>query len=207
MSTETFDWGLKEAVEIVEFLTTKNVQADWGFRETIDKAVAMVEGEQESQRKAEAAKKARIEKAREKAKMLRDKIMLPLLNDLCDDFATDEERVLPEWRVQCREDADAFCGVAATPMLDAGGSTCFTISAESAVVEDGDSVNLSVVCSSVHPKDTSASQLAPLFDTATKLPVEQPFDEWSSRTWVYKQLAECARMCVLTRMRQPVPQA
>ena len=202
MSAETFDWGLKEAVEIVEFLTKSDAKTDWGFGETIDKAVAMVEGEQETQRKAEAAKKARLEKARERAKMVRDRIMLPLLNDLRDDFAADEERVLPEWRVQCREDADVFCGEAITPTLDAGGSTYFTISAESAVVEDGKFVNLSVVCSSVHPNDTLASQLAPLFDKATKLPAEHGFDEWSSRTWVYKQLAECARMCVLARIRQ-----
>jgi hypothetical protein len=201
MSTDTFDWGLREAAEIVEFLTRSDA-SDCGFKEAIDKAIAVVEREQEAQQQLEAAKRLRIEKARKKAKTIRDQAIIPLLNDLCADFAADEEKVLPQWEVESRQDADTFSGAVVTPCCDATGSTRFTISAESTVVDSGDSVNLSVACSLVNPNNTSADKPAPLFANTMDLPAEQKFDERNGRTWLYRQVAECARMCVVTRMRQ-----
>jgi hypothetical protein len=202
MSADVFDWGLKEAVEIVEFLTNRDERADWGFSEAIDKAIDVVEAEQEAQRKKEAAERIRIETARKNAMTVRDKFIIPLLNDLRDDFAADEEQVLPQWHVRSCEDGDVFCAAATTADVGAAGATCFTIAAEASVAEDGAFVNLSVVCSAANPKDDSVGQLAPLVDKATKVPVEQKFDERGSRTWLYDQVAESARICVLTRMRQ-----
>jgi hypothetical protein len=201
MSADVFDWGLKEAVEIVDFLTERKERADWGFSEVIDKAVAVVEAEQEAERKKEAAEKARLDKARENAMMVRDKVIIPLLNDLRDDFAADEDRVLPQWHIRSYQRADAFSGAAATPDVGADGTKRFTIAAEASVAEDGASVDLSVVCSIGHPNDASTSQLAPLVEKATKFPAGR-FDEWGSRKWLHSQLAESARMCVVTRIRQ-----
>ena len=202
MSTEQYDWGLKEAVEIVEFLSKSDGKSNWEFTETIDSAIEGVEAEQKAQREREAAEKAQLERARQKAMTVRDKVILPLLNDLCDDFAADEKGILPEWQVQSDEETDLFSGVAATPDLDASRSTYFTIKAEASVVEGGEFVNLSVVCSSPNSKSASATQLAPLFHKTTKFPTVQKFEELGGRTWLHEQLAECARMCILTKMRQ-----
>jgi hypothetical protein len=201
MSADAFDWGLKEAVEIVDFLTQREDRADWGFTEVIDKAVTVIEAEQEAQRKKEAAERARLEKARANAMMVRDKVIIPLLNDLREDFAADEDKVLPLWHVRSYQNGDAFAAAAATPDLDADGTKRFNIAAEASVAEDGASVDLSVVCSLGDPTDVSTSQLAPLVDKTTKFPAGR-FDEWGSRKWLHCQLAESAKMCVLTRVRQ-----
>ena len=215
MGAEKYDWRskIREAVGIVEpsansdtdvaeFSPKSNKRYNWRFKEAIGKAIELVEAEQKAQRDREAAEKAQLEKARQKAMMVRDQVILPLLNGLRDNFAAHKRKVLPEWQVQSDEDTDIFSGEAATPNLDASGATCFTIKAEASVAELGEFVNLSVVCSSVNSKSTSAGQVASLFDKTAKFPTVQKFDELSSRTWFHKQLAECARMCILTRMRQ-----
>jgi hypothetical protein len=201
MSTEIFDWGLREAVGIVELLTKEDKDVDWGFKKTIDKAIAVVEGEWEALRKAEAAKKARFEKAREKAKVVRDHVIIPLLKDLRDDFAADEERVLPLWNVQSQDRDDAFLATATVPDIEVSRATRLVIRAEASVADPGPSVDLSVECSSVTPNSESDSQLAPLLHSVRKLPAEQKVDERGSRTWLHKQLSECARICIVTRMR------
>jgi hypothetical protein len=206
MSVETFDWGLKEAVEVVEFLTNREERADWGFADVVDRAVDVVEAEEESRRKKETAEKIRLEKARENALMVRDKVIVPLLDDLREDFAADEEQVLPQWDVHCSETANAFVASAATPETDAPGPKSFTIAAKAAVVDEGASINLSVVCRAMMSHDASASELPPLVDRATKLPANV-FDEWASRKWLHEHLAESARLCVLTKMRQASTQA
>jgi hypothetical protein len=200
MSAEAFDWGLREAVEIVDFLTKREDKRDWGFGETIDKAAGVVEAEQEAKRKKEAAERARLEKARENAMAVRDKVIIPLLNDLRDDFAADEEKVLPQWHVRSFENGEVFSAAAATPDIDPAGKARFTITAQAAVAEGGVSVNLAVVCSTVNTDDPSAGQLAPPISKLTKFPAGR-FDEWGSRKWLYDQLVESARMCVLTRLR------
>lgn len=202
MGVERFDWALKEATELVEFLSESDggQDSDWGFLKTIDSAIAIVDGEEKAQREREAAEKARLDKARQKAMTIRDKVIIPLLNDLRDDFADDEKKVLPVWQVQSVESADVFSGVAVTPGLDAG--ACFTIQAEASVVDGGESINLSVVCPPPNSKSPSAIQLTPLYDKTEKFQTAHVFDGLGSRTWFYRQLSECARICVLTRMRQ-----
>jgi len=86
------------------------------------------------------------------------------------------------------------------PHAGAGGSTYFTIKAEASVAEHGAALDLSVVCSRVDPKNT-ASQLPPLYGKTKSTPMLK-FDDLGSQMWFHKQLEECARMCVLTRMRQ-----
>jgi hypothetical protein len=202
MGDERFDWALKEATELVEFLSESDSsrESDWGFTKTIDNAIAIVDGEEKAQREREAAEKARIEKARLKAMTVRDKVIIPLLNDLRDDFADDEKKVLPIWEVQAVNDVDTFSGVATTPSL--GAETCFTIRAEASVVKGGEFINLSVVSPTPDSKSPSAIQHVPLYDKTEKFQTEHVFDGLGSRTWFYKQLAESARICVLTKMRQ-----
>lgn len=202
MGDERFDWALKEATELVEFLSESdcNRDSDWGFVKAIDNAIAIIDGEEKAQREREAAEKARLEKARQKAMIVRDKVIIPLLNDLRADFADDEKRVLPTWQVQSVDDADSFSGVATTPGLDVG--VRFTIRAEASVVKGGEFINLSVVSPAPDSRSASAVQQVPLYDKTEKFQTEHVFDGLGSRTWFYKQLAESARICVLTKMRQ-----
>jgi len=170
------------------------------FRQAIDDAIAVVEAERKAQEERELAEKNRLEKARQKAMMVREIIIIPLLNDLRNDFAAARKKVLPEWQVQSDGDVDKFFATAATPNLGAGGSTYFTIKAAASVAEHGAALDLSVVCSRVDPKNT-ASQLPPLYGKTKSTPMLK-FDDLGSQMWFHKQLEECARMCVLTRMRQ-----
>ena len=134
--------------------------------------------------------------------LIREKVIVPLLNGLRDDFAADEKKVLPHWQVLAEQSDDTFSGTVATSNHDADAETCFTIKVEAAVVELGESVDVSVVCSTADPRNTSASQLAPIFDSTAKFPTAQKFDELSTQSWLHKQLVECARICVLRKMRQ-----
>jgi hypothetical protein len=202
MGSEQFDWALQEAVEIVEFLSKGDQVSDWGFTIAIDNAIAVIDDEEKAQREREAAAKAHLEKARHKAMLVRDSIIVPLLNDLRDDFAADEKKLLPEWKVQSTDDANTFLGTAATTALNVGRSASFLIKAEASVVEGGDFMDFSVMCSSPQSDTTSAAQLAPLFNITEKYPTAHKFDEAASRTWFYKQLTECARMCILAKMRE-----
>ena len=156
--------------------------------------------QQEAERERQAAEKAKLEKARTKATLVYDKVIVPLLGRLRDDFAAHEKRVLPQWQVHCRQDADTFSSEAAT--ADADGATRFAIKAEASVAELGEFVTLSIVCSSVDPKLPSASPATPLFERKAKFPAAQVFDELGNRTWLHKQVTECVRLCVLTRMRE-----
>lgn len=195
------DWGFRKIVRVSPKHEEKSA---WGFREAINDAIAVVEAEQNAQREREAAEKARLEKARQKAMTVQKTAIIPLLNDLSDHFAADEKKILPEWQIQSDEHADklTFRGEATTPDLTANGAKYFTIKAEASVAEQGDAVNLSVVCSWAERTNTSADQLAPLYNKTKKFLMQPKFDESGSRTWFYRHLTECARMCVLTKMRQ-----
>ena len=70
------------------------------FRKAIDNEIAKIEAEQKEQQEREAAAKSQLQKAREKAVIVRDKIIIPLLNGLRDDFAAETKKVLPNWQVQ-----------------------------------------------------------------------------------------------------------
>jgi hypothetical protein len=176
-------------------------KSDQGFRKAIDDAIAVVEAERKAQQEQEQAEKRRLDKARQQATIVREIMIVPLLNDLRDDFATDGKKVLPEWQVQSDGDTDAFSGTAITPHLGASGPTCFTIKAEASVAEQGAALNLSVVCSCGDPKNTSASKFRQIFEKTKSVPLLK-FDELGTHMWFHKQLEECARMCVLTKMRQ-----
>lgn len=215
MHVEKYDWRskIREAMGDEEPSSRSNKNAkessskahhrhNWRFKKTIADAIELVETEMEAQREREAAEKARLDKARLKAMMVRDQAILPLLNGLRDNFAAHERKLLPEWRIRSDEDGDTFSGEAATFCVDGDGATRFTIRAEASVADLGEFVNLSVVCSSVDSKDTLASQATPLVEKTAKFPTIQKFDELSSRAWFHKQLAECVRICILTKMRQ-----
>jgi hypothetical protein len=214
MRAEKYDWRskIRESRGIVASLAKSETKVEppaksekkpgGRFKETIAASIALVEAEQQAQREREAAERARLEKARDKARIVLSKAIVPLLNDLRDDFAADGKEVLPQWEVQSGEETDIFSGTAVTPDLAANGSTYFSIRAEAAVVEQGGSLNLSVVCSYVDPKSTSTTQLAPLYSRNSKFAIQPKFDEPGSQVWFHRHLAECARMCVLTKMRQ-----
>jgi hypothetical protein len=175
---------------------------DWRFKRTIANAIRVVRAEQEAQREKDAAEKARLTRARSKAGMLHEKIIMPLLNRLRDDFAAHKNVVLREWHVQSSGDVDRFSGEAATSSVAASDATRFAITAEASVTELGEFVNLSVECSAVDPKSTSTSQFTSLFEKKARFPAVQIFDELGSRTWFHTQLAECVKLCTLTSLRQ-----
>lgn len=215
MRVEKYDWRskMREALgdeepaaknkrNIDQFPATGHQKHNWRFKKTIADAIELVEAEEKAQREREAAEKAKLEKARQKAMMVRDQVIRPLFNSLRDNFAAHERSILPEWRIESFDDADTFSVEAVTPNLGAALTTRFTIRAEASVTELGEFVTLSVVCSSVSSKDASADQTASLVEKTAKFPTIQKFDELSSRAWFHKQLTNCARMCILTKMRQ-----
>jgi hypothetical protein len=215
MRVEKYDWrskmrealGCEEPVaknnkSIDQFPATGPQKHNWRFKKAIADAVELVEAEEKAQREREAAEKAQLEKARQKAMMVRDQVILPLLNGLRDNFAVHERRILPEWQIESHDAADTFSVEAITPNIGSAVATRFTIRAEAAVAELGEYVNLAVVCSSVSSRDASADQTASLVEKTAKFPTIQKFDELSSRNWFHKQLAASARMCILTKMRQ-----
>jgi hypothetical protein len=181
-------------------LTMSEERSDRGFRTAIDDAIAVVEAERRAQQEHELAEKHRLEKARQQATIVREIMIIPLLNDLHRDFAADKKKVLPEWQIQSDGDTDTVSGTAATPNLGPGVPT-FTIKAEASVAEQGAALNLSVVCSCVDSKNASAGKPRELVAKTKSVPM-QKFDDLGSQMWFHKQLEECARMCVLTKMRQ-----
>jgi hypothetical protein len=185
----------------VEVLTMAEAKSDQGFKKAIDDAIAVVEAEWKAQQEQELAQKRRLDKARQQAMVVREIMIVPLLNDLRDGFAADGKKVLPEWQVYSDGDIDAVSGTAVAANLGDGGPTCFTIKAEASVAEQGTALNLSVVCSCGDPKDAPTSKVRQLFEK-TKMAPMMKFDELGSQMWFHKQLEECARMCVLTKMRR-----
>lgn len=198
MGEETSGRGFKKAVEALASLKPK---PDRGFRQAIDDAIAVVEAEWKAQRERELAERNQLEKARQKAMIVRELMIVPLLNDLCEDFATDEAKVLPKWQVESDGTADTFSGMAVTPSVNDSGPTCFTIRAEASVVEQGATLNLSVACSCIDAKNMPTGKVRQIHEK-TKTAAMVKFDELSTQIWFHRQLQECARMCVLTRMRQ-----
>jgi hypothetical protein len=202
--TERRDWKskIKEAVGLAPSAVCDERVCDWRFKKTIAGAIRIVRAEQEAEREREMARKARLAKARNKAAAVHERVIMPLLHRLRDDFATNEKSMLSGWHIQAGGDADRFQGEVTAPFLEADDGTRFAIKAEASVMEPGDFVSVSVSCSAVDPKSASASQVAPLFEKKAKFPTVQLFDELGSRTWFHAQLAECVRMCVLTSLRQ-----
>jgi hypothetical protein len=200
--------GFKKAIEMAAQAKPK---PDRGFRKSIDDAIAVVEAEWKAQRERELAERTRLERARQKALMVREIMILPQLNELCGDFAADEEKILPNWQVQSGGDIDTAFGMAVTPAVNDGGPSCFTIKGEASVAEQGATLNLTVACSCVDAQNlstgkvrqihekTKAATIAKLDDLGNATMVK--FDDLASEMWFHKQLEECARMCVLTRMR------
>jgi len=197
-SEDAADRGaIKRAVEI---LALSQQNPGRGFRKSIGDAIAVVEAEWKAQRERELAERHRLEKARQKAMMVREIMILPLLNDLCEDFAADEGKLLPEWQVQSGGDIDTVYGIAVTPNLNDGGPSSFTIKAEASVAEQGATLNLTVGCSCVDAQNISTGKVRQIYEK-TKAATMLRFDDLGGEMWFHKQLEECARMCVLTRMR------
>ncbi len=190
--------GLKKSV--AEMLAQAKSRPDRGFRKSIDDAIGVVEAEWKAQREREQAERNRLEKAREKGLMVREIMILPQLNDLCEDFATDEEKVLPNWLVQSGGDDDAAYGMAVTPAVDDGGPSSFTIKAAASVAEQGATLNLTVDCCCVDGQNFATGKIRQIYEK-TKAATMLKFDDLANEMWFHQQLEECARMCVLTRMR------
>jgi hypothetical protein len=200
---ESHDWRskIKDAVGLARPSPEDGRGSDWRFRRTIAGAIRVVKAEQEAQREREAAERARLAKARNRASMVHEKVILPLFNRLLDDFAAHPKKVLPVWDVRSKNDADRFSAEAATPSIETGAAKRFAIEAEASVTELGEFVTLSVACSMIDPKIASPGHVASLFEKKAKFPAVQIFDELGSRTWFHTQLAECVRLCVLTGIR------
>jgi hypothetical protein len=200
---ETRDWRakIKDTVGLARPSTQDSTESEWRFRRAIAGAVKVVRAEQEAQREREAAEKARLTKARNRALMVHEKVILPLLTRLRDDFADHAKKVLPAWDVRSTNDPDRYSAELATPCIETGAAKRFVIEADASVAELGEFVTLSVVCTMIDPKIASPGHAASLFEKKAKFPAVQIFDELGSRTWFHTQLVECVRLCVLTSLR------
>jgi len=201
-SVESHAGALKRTSDILAQVKPKT---DRGFRKSIDDAIAVVEAEWRAQRDRELAEKNRLETARQKALMVRELMILPLLNDLSTDFAANEKKVLPNWQVQSAGDLDTVYGIASTPTVDDGGPSCFIIKAGASVAEQGAALNLSVECSCVDAQNLATGKIRQVTEKTKAMPMAK-FDDLGSQLWFQDQLKECARMSVLTRMRH-IPRA
>lgn len=195
---------LKRASDMLSQIKQK---PDRGFRKSIDDAATLVETEWKAERAKELAEKNRLDSARQKAIMIREIMILPLLNDLVADFATDDRKVLPEWQIESGGDADVVYGSASTPALDDGGPSCFVIKAGATVVEQGVSLSLNVECSCVDSHNLPSSKVRQIIEKSKVMPMAK-FDDLGSQVWLHDHLKDCVRMCVVTRMRHlPRPDA
>jgi hypothetical protein len=196
------DPSAKSLKDIAESSTKGDRQGNWRFKETIRSTIELVEAEEQAKREREAVEKAQFDKARQRATTVRDNVVLPLLNDLHDNFAVHKRKVLPQWEIHTREDAEGLSAVAVTPNIDADETTHLTIEASASVADRGEFVSMSVVCSLVNSKSVSANRVVHLFEKTAKFLTAQKLDELSARSWYHKQLSQCVRLCVLTKMRQ-----
>jgi hypothetical protein len=189
--------GIRRAADV---LAQVKPRSDRGFNRTIDEAIAVVEAEWKAQREHELAEKNRLDAARQKALMVREIMILPLLNDIATDFATNARKVLPNWQVQSSGDADVVYGMATTPAVDDGGPTSFVIKAAATVMEQGGSLNLAVECSCVDAQHLSTGKIRQITEKAKSATMTK-FDDLGAQMWFHDQLKECVRICVLTRLR------
>jgi hypothetical protein len=183
-----------------DMLAQVKPKPDHGFRKTIDEAAALVETEWNAQRERELAEKNRLESARQKAMMVREIMILPLVNDFVTDFATEQRRILPTWDIESGGDVDALHAIASTPIVSDGGPSCFVIKAAVSVVEQGATLNLAVDCSCIDAQNLATGKTRQITEKTKAVPMAK-FDDLGSQMWFHDQLKECVRMCVLTRMR------
>jgi hypothetical protein len=201
-------------------------KSDRGFKIAIDEEIARFETLQRQKEEDREAAEKQLQDARAKAMKVRDDIIIPLLNQLRDDFAA-EAKLLPAWEVRTEEHIDEFFGTAATPTVDASGAAVgyYVIKAKVSLAEHGVLLDSSVECSYFDPNSASADQGAEVhkentpailltFDTewsknqmysmAGKLSKHPPFDVQRSREWFQKQLTECAKKCVRARLERAI---
>jgi hypothetical protein len=183
-----------------DILSQVKPKPDRGFRKVIDDAIAVVEAERRAQRERELAEKNRLDAARQKALMVREIMILPLLNDLATDFATDGKKILPNWQAETSGDADALYGIVSTPIVEDGGPCAFTIKGGASVTEQGAGLSFSVECSCIDAQHLSSGKIRQIAEK-TKTTAMAKFDELAVQLWFQEQLKECVRMCVLTRLR------
>jgi hypothetical protein len=173
---------------------------DREFTKTIADAVAVVETEWKAQRERELAERTRLESAHQKAILVREIMILPMLNNLRAGFSTNKAKVLPDWQVQSGGDTDAVWGEAETPAIDDGGPSCFVVRAGASVAEQGVALNLTVRCTCVDAQNLSTGKPRQLYEK-TKAATTVTFDELNCEMWFHEHIRECVRMCVLTKMR------
>jgi hypothetical protein len=204
---QKYDWRskIKEATGIAKYSTEGEEQDERGFKKTIANMIKAIEEEQRARHEREAVERAKLEKARNKAVLIRDTVVMPLLTRLRDDFAAHERRVLPEWQVQCGSQTDRYFGEARTSSLDGSGTTCFVVKAEACVADAGEFIDLSVESSAVNFTSASASTTTSLFEKRAKFPIVWSV-EMGIQLWFHEYMAECARLCALMRLRQIPPQ-
>ena len=201
-------------------------KSDRGFKSAIDEEIERFETQQRQKEEDREAAEKQLQESRAKAKNVRDEIVIPLLNNLRDDFAA-EARLLPTWEVRSEENIDEFMGTATTPTLDASGAPVgyYIIQAKASLAERGVLLDSSVEGSYVDPNSTPANKGSELhkenalailltFDTewsknqmysmAGKIQKHPPFDMQRSREWFQKQLRDCAKKCVRAKLERTV---
>jgi hypothetical protein len=204
-----------------EVSTISEKTSDRRFKSAIDEEIAQFEAQRRAKEEdAECAKK-QLHECRAKAINIRDKIIIPLLNDLRDGFAA-EEKLLPVWEICSDANIDEFSASAVTPSLDAGGATVarYAITAKASVAESGVLLDFSVECSYIDPNNTSANKSVELHKQNLLVMALTIDSQWSrdkmygmgqkyaaldmqqSRDWFQKQLIDCARKCARAKLDQ-----
>ncbi len=173
------------------------------FQKGIAAEIARIEGKQKEQEESKRAEEEQRQKARERARMVRDKIIIPLLNELRDDLANHEKKVLPNWDVRSDATIDEFSGTAVTPEVSGTGVPLpsFTITAQAATEANGTDLNMSVECSYTVAEESSGVRKSVPLKLRKQLSIQLVgFHEPCVRDYFCDQLAECTRLCLEARM-------
>jgi hypothetical protein len=188
------------------------------FRKTIEEEQAAIKAEQEEKRLAKEAAAKQLREARRAAQAIRDHILHPMLNSLCEIFT--QGKVLPHWEVKLADDGNQFSVLlmalhdavgSAKPVVDWGGkpdqdsddiSICdnrgphgawkkFSIKAVISVIDGGPSLSMSLVW----PKEFGESHAVVNTRNIVDFRDDQ-CNEADAALWYQTQLENCARRCV-----------
>jgi hypothetical protein len=188
------------------------------FRKTVEEEQAAVKAEQEQRRLVKEAAARQLKEARRAAQAVRDGILQPMLNSLCETFK--QGKVLPHWEVKLADDGNQFyvlltalreAGAAASPRVGWGGKPerddddvsisasrgpheswkKLSIRAGISVVDGGPSLSMAVLL----PKELGESH--PGANTKDIVEVRDgQCDESTVTIWYQARLEDCARRVV-----------
>jgi hypothetical protein len=188
------------------------------FKKIIEEEQAAIRTEQEAKRLAKEAAALQLREARRAAQAVRDRILHPMLNSLCETLT--QGKVLPHWEVKLADDGNQFCAMLTATREPPGRAKPAAIWGDKAAKDDEDVS----ICASRGPHGTwkrlSIRAVVSVIDGGPSLsmsvvwpkefseghPVVNTRDLGASRDgkcddsaialWYQTQLQDCARRCV-----------